>query len=97
MIFLGDFSFVIIFLKNYRVTMTTTLNTFGKYNGFVSKARVSACMYFLVVAVKLFSILMNLGKIVLQVGCSDKIIQPISSTVHSFVILVSISKQKHLC
>jgi hypothetical protein len=47
-IFLGDFSFVIIFFKNYRVTMTTTLNTFGKYNGFVSKARVSACMYFLV-------------------------------------------------
>jgi hypothetical protein len=32
--------------------MTTTLDTsifmFGKYNGFVSKARVSACMYFLV-------------------------------------------------
>ena len=25
MIFLGDFSFVRIFLKNYRVTMTTTL------------------------------------------------------------------------
>jgi hypothetical protein len=24
---------------------------FGKYNGFVSKARVSACMYFLVVNV----------------------------------------------
>jgi hypothetical protein len=52
-IFLGDFSFVRIFLKNYRVTMTTTLDTsssdFGKYNGFVSKARVSACMYFLVI------------------------------------------------
>ena len=71
MIFLGDFSFVRIFLKNYRVTMTITLDTscqprsqalsspkkepgnevdfmFGKYNGFVSKARVSACMYFLV-------------------------------------------------
>jgi hypothetical protein len=32
--------------------MTTTLESryfmFGKYNGFVSKARVSACMYFLV-------------------------------------------------
>jgi hypothetical protein len=26
-IFLGDFSFVRIFLKNYRVTMTTTLDT----------------------------------------------------------------------
>jgi hypothetical protein len=25
---------------------------FGKYNGFVSKARVSACMYFLVIALK---------------------------------------------
>jgi hypothetical protein len=49
-IFLGDFSFVRIFLKNYRVTMTTTLDTFGKYNGFVNKARVSACMYFLVLA-----------------------------------------------
>ena len=33
--------------------MTTTLDTscmFGKYNGFVSKAKVSACMYFLVPA-----------------------------------------------
>jgi hypothetical protein len=51
----------------------------------------------IIVAVKLFSILMNLGKIVLQVGCSDKIIQPISSTsVHVFIILVLISKQKHL-
>ena len=50
----------------------------------------------IIVAVKLFSILMNLGKIVLQVGCSDKIIQPISSTsVHVFIILVLISKQKH--
>jgi hypothetical protein len=31
---------------------------------------------------------MNLGKIVLQVGCSDKIIQPISSTfiLHSCII-----------
>ena len=45
----------------------------------------------IIVAVKLFSILMNLGKIVLQVGCSDKIIQPISSTsVHVFIILVLI-------
>jgi hypothetical protein len=26
--------------------------TFGKYNGFVSKARVSACMYFLVLETK---------------------------------------------
>ena len=49
MIFSGDFSFVRIFLKNYRVTMTTTLDL-GKYNSFVSQARVSACMlaYFLV-------------------------------------------------
>jgi hypothetical protein len=28
----------------------------------------------IIVAVKLLSILMNLGKIVLEVGCSDKII-----------------------
>ena len=35
----------------------------------------------LIVADKLFSMLMHLGyKIVLQVGCSDKIIKPISST-----------------
>jgi hypothetical protein len=27
-IFLGDFSFVRIFLKNYRVTMTTTLDRY---------------------------------------------------------------------
>ena len=39
---------------------------------------------------------MNLGKIVLQVGCCDEIIQQIYP-VHSFVIVVLISKQKHLC
>ena len=44
--------FVRIFLKNYRVTMTTALDTSYSENtiliyGFVSKARVSACMYFL--------------------------------------------------
>ena len=51
MIFLCDFTFVRIFLKKYRVTMTTTLDTSCSENtmpGFVSKARVSACMYFLV-------------------------------------------------
>jgi hypothetical protein len=53
-IFLGDFSFVRIFLKNYRVIMTTTLDTSfleNTINGFVSKARVSACMYFLVIII----------------------------------------------
>jgi hypothetical protein len=53
----------------------------------------------IIVAIKLFSIRISLGKIVLQVDMtkilSDKIIQPISSTfIH---ILVLISKQKHLC
>ena len=50
MIFLGDFSFVRIFLKNYRVTMTTTLDTSCSENTMVLSARrgVSACMYFLV-------------------------------------------------
>ena len=48
MIFLGDFSFVKIFLKNYCVTMTTTLNTSRSENTMVLSARVSACMYFLV-------------------------------------------------
>ena len=59
MIFLGNFSFVRIFLKNYRVTMTTTLDQFmfGKCNGFVSKARVSAFMYFLVISSKTRQIL----------------------------------------
>jgi hypothetical protein len=33
---------------------------FGKYNGFVSKARVSACMYFLVL---LYALGENLGQI----------------------------------
>ena len=48
-IFLSDFSFVRIFLRNYRVTMTTTLDTSRLENTMVvSKARVSACMYFLV-------------------------------------------------
>jgi hypothetical protein len=30
---------------------------FGKYNGFVSKARVSACMYFLVYTKKLLALI----------------------------------------
>jgi hypothetical protein len=47
-IFLGDFSFVKIFLKNYCVIMTTTLNTSRSENTMVLSARVSACMYFLV-------------------------------------------------
>ena len=51
MIFLGDFSFVKIFLKNYCVTMTTTLNTSRSENTMVLSARVSACMYFLVATV----------------------------------------------
>jgi hypothetical protein len=48
-IFLGDFSFVKIFLKNYCVTTTTTLNTSRSENTMVLSARVSACMYFLVI------------------------------------------------
>jgi hypothetical protein len=37
---------------------------------------------------------MNLGKIVLQLGCSDKIIQQIYP-IPLFVIVVLISRQKH--
>ena len=50
MIFGGDFSILKLFLKllcyhdNYFQYFT-----FRKHNGFVSKARVSACMYFLVI------------------------------------------------
>jgi hypothetical protein len=51
-IFLGDFSFVKIFLKNYCVTMTTTLNTSRSENTMVLSARVSACMYFLVIIIR---------------------------------------------
>jgi hypothetical protein len=49
-IFLGDFSFVRIFLKKLSCYHDNNFGyfMFGKYNGFVSKARVSACMYFLV-------------------------------------------------
>jgi hypothetical protein len=57
---------------------------------------VFSIVYDYCIAVKLFSILMNLGKIVLQVGCSDNIIQPISSTfIHHSCI--NIAEQKHLC
>jgi glutaredoxin 2 len=38
-IFLGDFSFVRMFLKNYRVTMTTTLDTSCSENTMVLSAR----------------------------------------------------------
>ena len=54
MIFLGDFSFVTDILKNLSCYHDNYFKyfTFGKYNGFVSEARVSACMhacmYFLV-------------------------------------------------
>jgi hypothetical protein len=50
LIFLGDFSFVRIFLKKLSCYHDNYFRyfMFGKYNGFVSKARVSACMYFLV-------------------------------------------------
>ena len=46
-IFLGDFSFVKIFLENYRVAMTTTLNTSCSENTMVLSARrgVSARMH----------------------------------------------------
>jgi hypothetical protein len=52
-IFLGDFwhfSFVKIFLTKLSCYHDNYFKyfMFGKYNGFVSKARVSACMYFLV-------------------------------------------------
>jgi hypothetical protein len=38
-------SYSVIKVSHNHVTMTTTFNTF---NGFVIKARVSACMYFLI-------------------------------------------------
>ena len=45
MIFLGDFSFVRIFLKNYRVTMTTTLDTSCSENTMVLSARRGSTSY----------------------------------------------------
>ena len=50
----------------------------------------------IIVAVKLFSILMNLDKIVLQVAVFLTKLS-IHYPVHLFIILVLISKQKHLC
>ena len=47
-IFLGDFSFLRIFLKNYRVTMTTTLDTSCSENTTVLSARrgfLHACIF----------------------------------------------------
>ena len=49
----------------------------------------------IIVAVKLFSILMNLDKIVLQVAVILTKLS-IQYPVHLFIILVLISKQKHL-
>ena len=45
MIFLGDFSFVKIFLINYRVTMTTTLNTSCSENTMVLSEGEGFCMH----------------------------------------------------
>ena len=44
-IFLGDFSFVKIFLKNYRVTMTTTLDTSCSENTMVLSEGEGFCMH----------------------------------------------------
>ena len=47
-IFLGDFSFVKIFLKNYRVTITTTLDTSCSENIMLLSARrgfLHACIF----------------------------------------------------
>jgi hypothetical protein len=51
-IFLGDFSFANVFLIELSCYHDNYFKyfMFGKYNGFVSKARVSACMYFLVLS-----------------------------------------------
>ena len=49
MIFLGDFSFVKIFLVNYRVSMLTTLNTSCSENTMVLSARrvfLHACIFY---------------------------------------------------
>jgi hypothetical protein len=51
-VFLGDFSFVRIFLKNYRVTMTTTLDTSCSENTMVLSARrgfLHSCIFLLIV------------------------------------------------
>ena len=45
MIFLGDFSFVKIFLKNYCVTMTTTLDTSCSENTMVLSEGEGFCMH----------------------------------------------------
>ena len=50
----------------------------------------------IIVAVKLFSILMKLDKIALQVAVILTKLS-IQYPVHLFIILVLISKQKHLC
>ena len=50
----------------------------------------------IIVAVKLFSILMNLDKIVLQVAVNILTKLSIQYPVHLFIILVIISKQIHL-
>jgi hypothetical protein len=47
-IFLGDFSFVKVFLKKYRVTMTTILNTSLSENTMALSARrgfLHACVF----------------------------------------------------
>ena len=52
----------------------------------------------IIVAVKfILSILMKLGKIVLQVAVNILTKLPSQYPVHLFIILVLISKQKHLC
>jgi hypothetical protein len=51
-IFLGDFSFVKIFLTKLSCSHDNYFkySMFGKYNGLSARRGVSACMYFLVIA-----------------------------------------------
>ena len=62
---------------------------FRKYNGFVSKARVSACMYFLVLYIVLFNIsdkvLFSLD-IVLEFTEFFKMGHPIGNVIHAKLI-----------
>ena len=66
--------------------MTTTFKYFniGKYNGFVSKARVSAFMYFLVnkYTLKLYAIFFSLYNDYTQRSIFNAIIKP---TIHQYL------------
>jgi hypothetical protein len=66
---------------------------FGKYNGFVSKARVSACMCYLVIINDHF----NVGRSILEATAKQLEVKPTVSTTYSQTRFASLAYVQWQC